>query len=407
MNAAALAGNFIAMISFIVVSIAQIATVFVGQYNGMGEYKKTGWAAWQMVYLGLLSFFVFIPLAIFCHHLDIFPEYCRQDGIKYLKILAPFAGLQAISAALSAFFIGRGKSFIIISVVISINILNFLLNIGLVFGIEGYVAPMGIAGSATATVISAIIYALTLLIIFLNKKNRETYNTSDNKFRKKLFFDCIKTGFPLSLGKLMSLLAWFIILSMFNYTSKDLAIIETFAVSVWVVFIFFADGSGRALSSLSANLIGNNDLQKIQDLLTLFLKLNIVVCAIFSIPLVFHQDIMFWFIDGANESTVHLRSDFQFVFVSMWIVIFTDGVYYLICGVLNSGGDTKFPMYLELITLWVGCVLPTAVLYFTGNLTTIRVTYTLLPIIGIVNSVVIYIRYKKLKWFTRLVETTA
>jgi MATE family multidrug resistance protein len=403
MNAAALGGNFVAMASFLVVSIAQIATVFVGQYNGIGEYKKTGWAPWQMIHLGLLSFLVFIPLAIFCHHLNIFPDYCRSDGIKYVKTLAPFAGLQAISAALSAFFVGRGKSFIIIFVVIATNILNFALNVSLVFGIEGYLDPMGIVGSAIATVTSEIVYVLILLIIFLSKRNREVYNTFDYKFRKKLFFDCIKTGLPLSMGKLLSLLAWFVILSIFSYTSRDMAIIETFAVSVWVIFIFFADGSGRALSSLSANLIGRNDLQKIRELLALFLKLNVFVCLIFSIPLIFYQDIMFWFIDGAQESSTHLRSDFQFVFVSMWLVIFTDGIYYLICGILNSGGDTKFPMCLELTTLWAGCVLPTAMLYFAGNLTTIRITYTLLPIIGIINAVVVYFRYKKLKWFTRIV----
>jgi MATE family multidrug resistance protein len=402
MNAAALAGNFVAMISYIVISIAQIATVFVGQYNGLGEYKKIGWPSWQMVYLGLLSFLAFVLLAMICHHFGIFPEYYREDGTKYLRIIMAFAGLQSISAALSSFFVGRGESFIVIAVVFTANILNFLLNICLIFGIDGFFAPLGIVGAAIATVVSEMISALVLFCMFLNKTNRKLYNTHDNKFRKKLFFDCIKIGLPLSFGKTLSLLAWFVILSLFNYASKDLATIESFAVNVWVIFIFFADGCGRAISSMSANLIGENNLPAIKKLLKLFLGINFIMCIIFSIPLVFYQDSMLWFMDGV-EGVAHLYTEFRFIFVSIWMLLFTDGIFYLICGILNSGGDTKFPVYLELATLWLGCVVPTAILYATGNLTTIRITYLLLMATGVINSLVIYWRYKKLKWFTRLI----
>ncbi|MDR0580814.1 MAG: polysaccharide biosynthesis C-terminal domain-containing protein [Holosporaceae bacterium] len=402
MNSAALAGNFTAMISYIVISIAQIATVFVGQYNGLGEYKKTGWPAWQMIYLGLFSFLALVPLAMICHHFGIFPEYYREDGMKYLRIIMAFAGLHAISAALSSFFIGRGESFLVIVVVFMANILNFLLNACLIFGIDGFFAPLGITGAAIATVVSEIFSALILLGIFLNKINRKLYNTHDNKFRKKLFFDCVKIGLPLSFGKMLSLLAWFVLLLLFNYASKDLATIEAFAVNVWAIFIFFADGCGRAISSMSANLIGENNLPAIKKLLKLFLGINLIVCLIFSIPLVFYQDSMLWFMDGVKGVT-HLYSEFKFIFVSIWVLIFTDSIFYLVCGVLNSGGDTKFPVCLELATLWLGCVVPTAILYATGNLTTVRVTYSLLMVTGTINSLVVYWRYRRLKWFTRLI----
>ncbi|MDR0753159.1 MAG: hypothetical protein LBE95_00605 [Holosporaceae bacterium] len=402
MNSAALAGNFVAMISYIVISIAQIATVFVGQYNGLGEYEKTGWPAWQMIYLGLFSFLAFVPLTMVCHRFGIFPEYYREDGTKYLRIIMAFAGLQTISAAVSSFFVGHGRSFIVIAVVFTANILNFLLNVCLIFGIDGFLAPLGITGSAIATVVSGIFSAFILLGIFLNETNRKLYNTHDNKFRKKLFFDCIKIGLPLSFGKMLSLLAWFVLLSLFNYASKDLATIEVFAVNVWVIFIFFADGCGRAISSMSANLIGENNLSAIKKLLKLFMGINLIMCIIFSVPLVFYQHFMLWFMDGV-EGVTHLYAEFKFILVSMWVLIFTDGIFYLICGVLNSGGDTKFPVCLELATLWLGCVIPTAVLYATGNLTTVRVTYSLLMAIGVINSLVVYWRYRKLKWFTRLI----
>jgi MATE family multidrug resistance protein len=404
MNAAALAGNFVAMVSFVFICIAQIATIFVGQYNGLEEYHKTGWAPWQMVYLGLASFLIFIPLAVYCHHFHIFPAHYEKEGLEYLRILIAFSGgMQTIASALSAFFIGRGKSFIIICVVFFVNVINFFINILLVFGVNEVIEPMGIKGSATATAIGESLHVLILLSVFLNPKNREKYSTCDNKFRWEVFSSCVKTGFPLSCGKVLSLLGWFIILEIFNRTSKDLATLEAFSISIWIIFIFFAEGGGRALSSMSANLIGENNLPEIRKLLRWFLVMNFALCIIFSIPLVFYQVMMFWFLDGVNGDLSHLRSEFQFLFISMWVMILTDGIYYTVCGVLSSGGDTKFPMYLELSTLWLMGVIPTFLLYATGNLTSIRVTYTLLPISGVINAIVSYRRYTRLKWFNRLV----
>ncbi|MDR1235696.1 MAG: hypothetical protein LBJ96_01680, partial [Holosporaceae bacterium] len=115
------------------------------------------------------------------------------------------------------------------------------------------------------------------------------------------------------------------------------------------------------------------------------------------------HDIIFRFLDGVNGDISHLRSEFRFLFVTLWVVIFADGVFYMICGVLNSGGDTKFPTCLELLTLWGGVILPTIIMYLTGNLTSIRITYTLIPVTGIINAIVAHRRYKQLKWFNKLV----
>jgi MATE family multidrug resistance protein len=403
MNAAALAGNFVAMVSFIVICIAQVATVFVGQYNGLGEYRKTGRAPWQMVYLGLISFLIFVPIAVFCRHFNLFPAYYEKEGVEYLQILTAFSGLSAICSALSAFFIGRGQSLIIVFIVLLVNVVNFFADIFLVFGVDNVIEPLGAKGAAIATVVSETVRGAVLLVVFLNRENREKFGTSDNKFRKKIFFDCIKVGFPLSCGKVLSLLGWFILLEIYNLVSKDLATLEGFAISMWIIFMFFAEGGGRAISSMSANLIGENNLPEIKKLLRLFLVANFILCMIFAIPLVFCHDIIFWFLDGVNGDISHLRPEFRFLFVTLWVVIFADGVYYIIGGVLNAGGDTKFPTCLELITLWAGVVVPTIIIYLTGNLTSIRITYTLIPITGIINASVAYRRYKQMKWFNKLV----
>jgi MATE family multidrug resistance protein len=404
MNAASLAGNFVSIATFIVIAIAQMAAVFVGQYNGLEEHKKTAWPVWQMIYFSLLSSFLFfVPCGLATEYIDIFPNLYREDRICYQKIIMTFSGLPAISSALSSFFIGRGKSFIVIAVVLLSNIVNFCLDIALVFGIDGVIHSLGAQGAAIATVIGEVVRLLILFVLFLSRGNRANYATNDYRFRKKLFLSCIRTGLPISLTKSLGLFAWFLLLLIFTSVSKDLATIESILVSIWVIFTFFSEGTSRAISALTANLIGQNNLDSILKLLTLFMKLNLIMGLIFAIPLVIRQDISFAFLDQAKGDVAHLYSDLGFALRSLWIIIFVDSIFYSICGVLAAGGDTKFPMYIEQCTTWLLIVLPTASMYFAGMLQNIRVTYVLIPIASCVNVAVIYFRYKEMKWFHRLV----
>ena len=276
-NAVGLGGNFIATAGFMMTSIAQMAAIFTGQYNGSGADKKTAWAPWQMFYFGIASFLFFVPLGILCDKLNMFPDYCAADGIAYTRILLLFAGLNVMSVAISSFFIGRAQSYIVIAVFMLGNIVNAILDVIFVLGVPGFIEPMGAKGAAIATVIVEIMFFTIFFSVFLNKSNREQFNTHDYKFRKSLFWQCVKIGLPVSFGKFTSLLGWFSLMYFFINTSPDLATVETFAVTIWMAFIFFADGAGRAISSLSANLIGQKNLKSIQAMLKLFLIYNFIV----------------------------------------------------------------------------------------------------------------------------------
>lgn len=403
MNATSLGGNFIATVSFIFICVAQIATVFVGQYNGIREYGKTARAPWQMIYLGFASFLFFIPLAIFCDRFNIFPKYLEEEGLLYTRILLAFGGFRIISVALSSFFIGRKQGYIVIFTFLAGNVLNAVFDYVLVFGIKGVFNPLGAKGAAIATVLIEFVFNIVFALVFFSKNNREIYKTSDYTFRWSLFLKCVKVGLPISMGKFFNLFGWFCILACFINASKDIATIESFIMGIWMLFIFFADGASKALSALAANLIGENQLKVIQDLLRKFLKANYLLCAIYSIPLVFYPEITIGFLSKAEGDIAHLISDLKFTLISLFLIILADGIFYLYCGVLTAGGDTKFPTYLDTATLWGLVVVPIAVMYWSGNLTSIRPAYVLIPISGIVNCGVIFVRYKKLLWYKRLV----
>lgn len=403
MNAAAIAGNLVSIVEYPIICTAQIAAVYVGQYNGDKQFLKVSSPCWQMIYLGFLSFLIFIPIGFFSEYFGLIPEQYFSEGIKYQKILLYTGGLPVFINAIASFFIGRRLGSITAFVVILGNFLNIILDYIFIFGIKNLLEPQGAAGAAIATVLSQIAQLLALLILFFNQENRKNFNTTNFRFDFKLFKDCLKTGMPVCVGRCLSMVAWYVMLLVFSYVSNDLATIESVQVTFYVMFSFFADGAGKAISALSAHLIGEGKFSKIDDLWKMFFKLNLCSAIIFAIPLIIHQDFMFFFINGINGGLSHLRSDFEFVFFTLWIIIVFDSIFSLLYGILTSGGDTIFPMCVETISIWCLADLPLIYWYHMNTLTSIRPVYVLITIGSIINAAILYYRYKKKSWIRKLV----
>ncbi|MGD2169529.1 MAG: MATE family efflux transporter, partial [Chlamydiota bacterium] len=45
--------------------ITAMSQVFVSQYNGSNQQKEVGKAVWQMIWVGIFSLFLFVPMAFF------------------------------------------------------------------------------------------------------------------------------------------------------------------------------------------------------------------------------------------------------------------------------------------------------------------------------------------------------
>ncbi len=100
---------------FSAMSVASISEVFVGQFNGRGEIEKTGSAAWQMVWFAALCTLLFWPLAFFATPLFVGHTQFAEHSTAYFKTTLLFGPLFPCYAALSGFFIGIGKTRIVLS----------------------------------------------------------------------------------------------------------------------------------------------------------------------------------------------------------------------------------------------------------------------------------------------------
>lgn len=157
-------------------SLATIAQVFVGQFNGGGHFEKVGSAVWQMIYFSLFTVPLFFFLTYLGENILFVHSPVRTEALTFFRTLMLFGFLWPLQGALSSFFVGRGKTFFVLFTTLIGNGTNIWLNILLI-------PEFGILGAALATLSSQSLQCLLLFSAFLRKKNRAEFGTSSWHFQ--------------------------------------------------------------------------------------------------------------------------------------------------------------------------------------------------------------------------------
>jgi MATE family multidrug resistance protein len=156
MTASMAGGAMFWVISCLPMGIVSMSGAMVGQHVGANEQDRIGRLVWQSVWVAL----AFIPwFALVASNAEwLFratgqPEELIALEATYLRILMFGAVGLVVESALSGFFSGTEKTAVIMWVSVASGVLNFLLDLLLIFGF-GPVPALGITGAAIASVIA-------------------------------------------------------------------------------------------------------------------------------------------------------------------------------------------------------------------------------------------------------------
>lgn len=116
--------------------ITAMSEVFVAQYNGAQKFEKIGIPVCQMIWLALFSFIFFIPFALWGAPLIFGGTIYAHMSIEYFQWLMFFGPGFALVTAIGGFYVGRGKTRVLIYLALFTNIINITLDRALILGIE-------------------------------------------------------------------------------------------------------------------------------------------------------------------------------------------------------------------------------------------------------------------------------
>ena len=373
--------------------------MFVAQYYGKGDYtgisqvfslvtKICGCIA--VVFLAGTLFFPEQLMRILTNEETLIvlgSEYLRVIGISYV-----FSGIAQIFLAIMKNCGAVNMSTLINGVMV---ILNIALNAVFIFGLFGF-PKMGIKGAALATVLATVVQFLWSVGYVLCRIRAVKFSL--RSCEKKLFGRFWQKTVPL----LINNLAWGIGFSMYSvimgHLGTDAVAANGIANISKNLVVCFCLGLGNAGSIIVGNRLGADRLQVAKEVGETLTKTAIIAGIVSGLVLIALSPFITKMVDLTPTARGYLQ---KMLLISSYYIAGKSVNCMTIGGIFAAGGDSKFGMLCDSVTLWciivpLGCIcafilkLPVMVVYFVLNLD------------EIIKLPVVYKHYKKYKWIKNL-----
>ena len=373
--------------------------MFVAQYYGKGDYtgisqvfslvtKICGCIA--VIFLAGTLFFPEQLMRILTNEETLIvlgSEYLRVIGISYV-----FSGIAQTFLAIMKNCGAVNMSTLINGVMV---ILNIALNAVFIFGLSGF-PKMGIKGAALATVLATVVQFLWSVGYVLCRIRAVKFSL--RSCEKKLFGRFWQKTVPL----LINNLAWGIGFSMYSvimgHLGTDAVAANGIANISKNLVVCFCLGLGNAGSIIVGNRLGADRLQEAKEVGETLTKTAIIAGIVSGIVLIALSPFITKMVDLTPTARGYLQ---KMLLISSYYIAGKSVNCMTIGGIFAAGGDSKFGMLCDSVTLWciivpLGCIcafilkLPVMVVYFVLNLD------------EIIKLPVVYKHYKKYKWIKNL-----
>ena len=373
--------------------------MFVAQYYGKGDYtgisqvfslvtKICGCIA--VVFLAGTLFFPEQLMRILTNEKTLIvlgSEYLRVIGISYV-----FSGIAQTFLAIMKNCGAVNMSTLINGVMV---ILNIALNAVFIFGLSGF-PKMGIKGAALATVLATVVQFLWSVGYVLCRIRAVKFSLKSCE--KKLFGRFWQKAVPL----LINNLAWGIGFSMYSvimgHLGTDAVAANGIANISKNLVVCFCLGLGNAGSIIVGNRLGADRLQEAKEVGETLTKTAIIAGIVSGLVLIALSPFITKIVDLTPTARGYLQ---KMLLISSYYIAGKSVNCMTIGGIFAAGGDSKFGMLCDSVTLWciivpLGCIcafilkLPVMVVYFVLNLD------------EIIKLPVVYKHYKKYKWIKNL-----
>ncbi len=339
-------------------AMAGFSNTFVAQFWGAGDKEGCARATAQGILFSLISF----PLIMMLRPVGLWMLRLGGHGAEvlaleeeYFRILMWCGGGLVLSSALSSFFSGRGKTFVIMGCNIFANGLNILLNYLFVFGKWGF-PEMGIAGAGWATVIGSWTSPLIFALLYFSKPVNAGFGTIKNlRYNPWLFKRMIRFGLPSGIHLFLDVAAFTVFVMLVGRMGAVAHIASNIALSVNLIAFMPMIGMGMAASILAGQYLGRNQPEHAERMGWLALKIGIGYILAIGATFLFFPEFYINVFEGASVGTVPFPELFRavrilLVLLAVWGA--ADATAIILSGALKGAGDTHFVMYFQSAAAW-------------------------------------------------------
>lgn len=347
----------------------------------------------SMVFFMAAFFFPRVLMQIFTNEMPLI-----EAGIPYLRIVSwsyIFMGFSQIYLCIMKNSGKTTKSTVYSS---SALVLNILLNAILIFGLLGF-PQMGIAGAALATAISRAVELF--LTIFENVKKGVV------RVRLKYFcsnFVRLKRDYyRYTMPVLANELVWGCGFTMFSvimgHLGSDAVAANSVANIVKNIIACVCLGIGTGSGILVGNELGSGNLETAKKYGRLLCKISLITGAVSGLFILLSSPLVLMFTTNLTEQA-HAYLQIM-LYICSYYIIGKSINSTVIAGIFCAGGDTRFGLICDAVTMWIIIIPLGAFAAFILHLPVLAV-YFLLNLDEWIKLPAVYRHYKQYKWVKNL-----
>ena len=317
-----------------------------------------------------------------------------SEGVKYLQWSVPCYLLVGVTIVASCVLRNIGKAKIPLYASIGAFFINIFFNWLFIFGKLG--APeMGIAGAALGTLISRVFEAAFVLGYLFLVEKKLCYRL------KNLFQPCrvlVREFCKITVPVMISDTLWGIATGLLSAVGGRISEAFMAAASITAALhnfvVIFNLGLGQSAQIIVGNTLGENRIDEVRKQCRTFILLGFVISIVTGLVLVILANpILNGYVLSENTRAVGL----ELIYAQAVALVFIVPGALMVKGIIRAGGDTRFLMATELITIWLFSIplgyIAGVILHWPAF-----TVFLLLKIDNLLKFLVCMIRYRSNKW---------
>ena len=300
LGAVGIVGSFISMLIWVFGQTRSVIASIIAQALGQKKLEEVEDLPAQGILIIIFSSFLIILLTYFNSE-GLFKFYNASGNllkfcVEYFNIRVWGLPFTLLTIGIFGIFRGLQNTYYPMIIAIVGTILNIVLDIILVYGIEGFINPMFIQGAAYASLVAQVTMAFLAVILLYKKTNiklavKFPFNPKIKSFMQMFGNLVIRTAS-------LNVTLYFCNAFATKYGDEFIAA-YTIAINLWFLVAFIIDGYSSAGTILSGKLYGEKSygvLMKFgNDLTKIGVKIGVIMCIIgfvFYYPLgrIFNND---------------------------------------------------------------------------------------------------------------------
>ena len=282
--AVGIVGAFISMLIWVLGQTRSAISSIVSQYLGANKIDEVKNLPAQAIFI-ITSLSILIIISTYPFAEQIFKLYNASDlilnySIDYYQIRVFGFPFTLFTIAVFGTFRGLQNTFYPMLIAIIGSATNIILDVVLVYGIEGYIPAMNIKGAAYASVAAQLLMAIFSTYFLLTKTNIPLRLSFPFNKEIKSFILMILNLFVRTLA--LNVTLYYASAFSTSYGKQYIAA-YTIAINLWFLGAFVIDGYSSAGNILSGKLYGAKSYKELIKLSNTLIKIGVVIGLIMAV----------------------------------------------------------------------------------------------------------------------------